>query len=135
MITAARAHALTAPLATAAAAGAAWVTVAALGPEVAVPLPCPLLELTGVACPFCGGTRAVYALAHGDLAAAAGHNAVVVLAVPVFAVLWSRWWVRRAQGVRGPMVAMSAGALLALGAALVVFAVVRNLPFGAALGP
>jgi hypothetical protein len=33
------------------------------------------------------------------------------------------------------MVTMSAGALLALGAALVVFAVVRNLPFGAGLGP
>jgi hypothetical protein len=135
VITAARAHALTAPLATAAAAGAAWFTVAALGPEVAVPLPCPLLELTGLACPFCGGTRAVYALAHGDVATAAGHNAVVVLAVPVLAALWSLWSVRRVRGMRGPMVSMSAGALVALGAALVVFAVVRNLPFGADLGP
>ncbi|HSJ60107.1 MAG TPA: DUF2752 domain-containing protein [Jiangellaceae bacterium] len=134
MITA-RVRALTAPLAIAAAAGAAWFTVAALGPEVAVPLPCPLLELTGMACPFCGGTRAAYALAHGDVATAAGHNAVVVSAVPVLVVLWFRWSVRRARGVRGPMVTMSAGALLALGAGLVVFAVVRNLPFGAALGP
>ncbi|HEX6337979.1 MAG TPA: DUF2752 domain-containing protein [Jiangellaceae bacterium] len=135
MITAARAHALTAPLATAAAAGAAWVTVAALGPEVAVPLPCPLLEMTGLACPFCGGTRAVYALAHGDVATAAGHNAVVVLAVPVLAVLWSGWSVRRVRGVRGSAVALSTRSLLALGAALVLFAVVRNLTFGAALGP
>ncbi|HEX5996718.1 MAG TPA: DUF2752 domain-containing protein [Jiangellales bacterium] len=135
MITAARTHALAAPLATAAAAGAGWFAVAALGPETAVPLLCPLLELTGLACPFCGGTRAVYALAHGELATAAGHNAVVVLAVPVLAILWSRWSVRRARGVRGPMVALSAGAVLALGAVLVVFAVIRNLPLGAALGP
>jgi hypothetical protein len=88
-----------------------------------------------MACPFCGGTRAVHALAHGDLAGAAGHNAVVVLAVPVLAILWSRWTVSRARGGRGHLVTMSAGALLALGAALVVFAVVRNLPFGAGLGP
>lgn len=135
MITAARTHALGAPLATAAAAGAGWFAVATLGPETAVPLLCPLLELTGLACPFCGGTRAVYAMAHGDLAGAAGFNAVVVLAVPVLAVLWSRWMVRRARGVHAPMVTMSAGALLALGAVLIVFAVVRNLPFGAALGP
>lgn len=134
MITA-RVRALTAPLATAGAAGAAWFTVAALGPEAAVPLPCPLLELSGLSCPFCGGTRAAYALAHGDVATAVGHNAVVVLAVPVLVVLWFRWSVRRARGVRGPMVTISAGALLAMGAGLVVFAVVRNLPFGAALGP
>lgn len=135
MISAARAPALFAPLATAAAAAGAWIAVAAVGPDVAVPLPCPLFELTGLACPFCGGTRALYALAHGDVAAAAGHNAVVVLAVPVLVALWSRWSVRRARGVRGPMVGMSAGVLLVLGIALVTFAVVRNLPFGAALGP
>ena len=38
-------------------------------------LPCPLLALTGIQCPFCGTTRAAAALIRGDLAAAWSFNA------------------------------------------------------------
>ncbi len=135
MIAAIRAHRLVAPLATAAAVGGAWVAVAVLGPARAVPLPCPLLAVTGLACPFCGGTHAAYALAHGDVMAAADHNAVVVLAAPVAVVLWARWLIGRVRGAPGPMFAPSNRMLLIVSAGLLLFAIVRNLPFGAALAP
>jgi hypothetical protein len=135
VIGAVRHHPLVAPLATAAAVGSAWLAVATIGPARAVPLPCPLLALTGVACPFCGGTRAAYSLAHGDLVAALDYNAAAVLAAPVLVALWLRWLVRRARGERVPMLALSNRALAVIGAGLLVFVVVRNLRFGAWLAP
>jgi hypothetical protein len=135
VIAAARHHPLAAPLATAAAVGGAWLTVATIGPARAVPVPCPLLTLTGVACPFCGGTRAAYSLAHGDLVLAVEYNAAAVLAGPVLVALWLRWLVRRARGEQVPMLVLSNRALAIIGAGLLVFAVVRNLPFGTWLAP
>jgi hypothetical protein len=52
---------------------------------------CPILALTGLWCPGCGGLRAVHDLAHGQLAAAVSANLVVVLLVPVVVTLWARW--------------------------------------------
>lgn len=41
---------------------------------------CPFRALTGIPCVTCGGTRALRALAHGDLIAAFGWNPLVALA-------------------------------------------------------
>ena len=50
------------------AAGAAMLGIAAVRPLVGGPgVPCPLRTLTGVPCPFCGMTRGVTSLVHGDL--------------------------------------------------------------------
>src|SRR3954470_19003851 len=59
---------------------------------------CPFLALTGRPCPFCGGLRAVWDLEHGQVAAAAGSNLLVVLSLPVVALALLVWWVRRANG-------------------------------------
>lgn len=132
---AARRHGLAAPLATAAAAAAAWAAVMLLGPERAMPLPCPLLTLIGVACPLCGGTRAIYELSHGDLVGAAGHNLAAVVAAPVLAGLWLRWLFGRVRGERAPPAASSNRTMLVVAAALLAFTVARNLPPGAWLAP
>lgn len=135
MIAAIRRHPLCAPIVTATAVGAAWAAVAVLGPARAMPLPCPLRSLTGLACPFCGGLRAAHALAHGDVVAAAGYNGVVVILAPVLAGLWLNWLIRRRHGSRGPMLALSGRALLLVAAVLLAFTVARNLPMGQWLAP
>ena len=56
--------------------GAVLVT---LGPSTVVPFRCPFLALTGLDCPFCGGTRGAAALARGDLIAAADLNALTTM--------------------------------------------------------
>ncbi|MEU3093996.1 DUF2752 domain-containing protein [Streptomyces sp. NPDC006967] len=96
---------------------------------------CPLLHLTGLYCPGCGGLRSAHAVAHGDLLAALQANAPAVLGYAGFAVLWTVWVVRAARG--GPPLRIDPPPVLLwfLGASLLVFTVVRNLPFGGWLHP
>ena len=50
--------------------------------------PCLFTAIFGVRCPGCGSLRALHALAHGDLTAALGFNAPLVIALPVVAFLF-----------------------------------------------
>ena len=97
---------------------------------------CPWLLLTGTACPGCGGLRAVNDLTHGEVAAAFSSNALFVGSLPLLAALWTRSVVHRWRDERPPLrpavVAWSGGVAIAL---LLVFWVVRNLPFASYLAP
>lgn len=63
-----------------AALGAAPLAAGALLPaDGDTGLVCPLLTVTGIPCPFCGGTRAFAHAGHGDLAGVLDHHAVWVL--------------------------------------------------------
>ncbi|MEV0225878.1 DUF2752 domain-containing protein [Streptomyces sp. NPDC050704] len=95
---------------------------------------CPLLRFTGVFCPGCGGLRSAHAFVRGDLGAALGANALAVMGYLVFAVVWTVWVVRSARG-RPLRIELGSGALWGLGALVLVFTVVRNLPFGGWLHP
>ncbi|MFG2499464.1 DUF2752 domain-containing protein [Streptomyces sp. NPDC048441] len=95
---------------------------------------CPLLRLTGIFCPGCGGLRSAHAFIHGDIAAALGANALAVVGYGVFAVVWTLWAVRAARGQR-LRIELGSAQLYAVGALIAVFTLVRNLPFGAWLHP
>ncbi|SEQ42580.1 Protein of unknown function [Streptomyces sp. yr375] len=95
---------------------------------------CPLLRYTGLYCPGCGGLRSAHAFVHGDFRTALQDNAPAVAAYLAFAVLWTVWVVRAARG-RPVRVDLTSVQLWALGASLLVFTVVRNLPFGGWLHP
>jgi hypothetical protein len=97
---------------------------------------CPWLLLTGTYCPGCGGLRAVNDLTNGDLAGAASSNLLFVASVPVLVLWWASTvrdrWQGRVRQVAARRHARLAVAFLVLA---LVFAVVRNLPFGAWLAP
>ncbi|MFD4778749.1 DUF2752 domain-containing protein, partial [Streptomyces sp. NPDC058427] len=95
---------------------------------------CPLLRFTGIYCPGCGGLRSAHAVAHGDIAAAFGSNALAVIGYGIFAVLWVRWTVRAAAG-KPARVTLKPLHWWGIGAVLLIFTIVRNLPFGSALAP
>ncbi len=97
---------------------------------------CPWFVTTGTHCPGCGGLRAVNDLTRGDLAAAASSNLLFISSIPVLALLWGRSFAQRWQGVRRPLPQPAAGVAAGVAVALVVvFWVVRNLPFAAVLAP
>lgn len=52
---------------------------------------CPVLLLTGLPCPGCGGLRAVSDLLRGDVLAALGSNALAVVLVLGGAAAWGAW--------------------------------------------
>lgn len=132
---ASRLGALRDPVGVAAAAAGAVLLVATVDPNEPGHYPtCPVLALTGHLCPGCGSLRAVHAMAHGDLAAAAGFNLLAVLAVVPLAVIWLQWVRRRWRGGARTTVAPAYalwGMLLVVG----VFTVLRNLPAGQSLAP
>jgi hypothetical protein len=90
-----------------------------------------------VACPGCGGLRAVNDLTHGDVRGAASSNLLVTVGAPVAAVLLLAWLVRAWRGTRArPLPAATTRALWWAGAAVTVaFTVARNTPAGAWLAP
>ncbi|GHG71623.1 DUF2752 domain-containing protein [Streptomyces griseocarneus] len=130
------AHRLAAPFGVAAGVGAAVAGVAAVDPNRPGHYPaCPLLRWTGLYCPGCGGLRGLHALAHGDLGAALGANALAVAGYAAFAVLWVLWLARVLRSGGGMPLAPRARHWWALGGIVLAFTLVRNLPFGSALAP
>jgi len=88
--------------------------------------PCALLETTGLACPACGATRATHLLLHGDIAGALDYNALLVIALPLFAFALIRWWVGASR--QWPSTWTKARAI-AVFAVVLGWGIVRNLPF------
>ena len=97
---------------------------------------CPLLLLTGVYCPFCGGLRAVNDLTSLDLGAAASSNLLLVGLLPLAVLMWGRWtrsaW-RGSSLTSTPHSRRLAGAALVV--VLVAFTIARNTPAGGWLAP
>lgn len=96
---------------------------------------CPSAAL-GFWCPGCGGLRAVNDLTHGEVGAALSSNLLVTLLIPVAVVGLAVWFVRRWQGHTKPHDPVLVTRLTVVGVTVaIVFAIVRNLSFGAWLAP
>ncbi|HET7690370.1 MAG TPA: DUF2752 domain-containing protein [Nocardioidaceae bacterium] len=126
------------PLVVAGAVGAATVALHVRDPHASGSWGiCPLFAATGIYCPGCGGLRAVNDLTNADLLGAASSNLLFVASIPVLAFLWARWFGRSWQGRPAMPGRERSQYLLAavVVAVLLVFTVVRNLPFGSWLAP
>jgi hypothetical protein len=98
-------------------------------------IPCPLYRLTGLWCPGCGLTRATHHLLLGDLAGALGRNLLLPLVIGLAVWAWVAWTMQSTgRPARGPS-ALPNAFWVVVGVTALAFAVVRNLPFGAALAP
>jgi len=96
--------------------------------------PCLFHALTGLWCPFCGGTRAAWAFMHGDWRLMMHANALFPTMVAVAAWTWLAW-LGRATGwwqLRAPQ---GRAVTIWVLAVLVCFTLVRNLPGMGALAP
>lgn len=119
-----------APVAVGVGALAAVVTVGVMDPELRGHLSpgCPFRTVTGLDCPGCGGTRAVYALTQGDIGLAANHNMLTLIALPLLALAWVGW-LRYSLGWRATPVRLSPRTGYLIAASLTLYMIVRNMPW------
>jgi hypothetical protein len=87
---------------------------------------CLFHKLTGLYCPGCGSTRALYCLLHGELREALRNNALLVLALPLIGGVLLARALRRQPPIAARQ--SSLGWLWMVLAAIVAFGVVRNIP-------
>lgn len=107
----------------------ATATAGALLGTGIVSIPCWFHALTGADCPFCGGSRALGALLHGDLAGALRFNAFAVLLLLPAAVAGLVLLARIELGRPIPSWRTRRVGLIALGIAAVAWWLVRDLVF------
>ncbi len=91
------------------------------------PRPCPFLELTGLCCPGCGGTRALRALLHGRLGESLRFHPAVVPAVLLYFgyMLSQALW--RIRGGKGKLMTWNDLYLYALLAVILLQWIVKNI--------
>lgn len=92
-------------------------------------LPCPFHWLTGFFCPGCGSQRALHDLLHARIGEAFGHNALLVVSLPLLGLQWAvgRW--------RGESLTRDNRVVWTWGVGLAGWWVLRNLPGMEALAP
>ena len=89
---------------------------------------CPFRGITGLDCPGCGGTRALYALTQGDVALALNHNLLAVVGLPLLALAWLGWLLYRLD-LRPTPVTVRPVTGYAIAVVVIGFWLVRNLPW------
>jgi hypothetical protein len=124
-----------APSAVAASAGFAFAAVALISPFThRLTPPCPFHALTGLWCPLCGGTRAVWAAAHGDFQLMVHADALFPALVVFAGWAWLAWLGRVTGWWRVPVPSGRAFKAVIV-VAVVAFTVLRNWPGFGALAP
>jgi len=91
--------------------------------------PCLFHKLTGLACPGCGGLRALHQLTHGHWALALHLNPLLILSLPFLFWLLGRWIFSRGAGKPAPIAPAQALWPWILLSVVILFGVMRNLPF------
>jgi hypothetical protein len=89
---------------------------------------CLFHALTGLECPGCGGSRALYDVLHGQILSALRCNALVVLALPFIVFAGVRWLAREAAGRPHPPFKLRVTWIKLLIGVVVVFTILRNIP-------
>lgn len=95
---------------------------------------CQFHRLTGLNCPGCGMTRALYALLHGDVVTALHDNALLVISMVVVPAR-GVWVAAKNSGGQAAVKLLPGQYLWPLLFVVLLFTILRNLPAFAFLSP
>ncbi|MFH0794385.1 MAG: DUF2752 domain-containing protein [bacterium] len=91
--------------------------------------PCLFHRLTGLYCPGCGSTRALHQLLHGRPLQAMSLNPLMILCLPFLGFSLLSELVREMRGRPLPTPTLSAQGICGLLSVILLYGVLRNLPF------
>lgn len=89
---------------------------------------CPLKYLTGIDCPGCGLTRAVYSLMHWDVVSAMSHNLLIIFFIPWLVMALVRWTAKPLGYDVPRLFQVKPWMVPAMVTGLAAFWILRNLP-------
>jgi hypothetical protein len=94
---------------------------------------CAFYQTTGLLCPGCGALRAMHQLLHGHLTEAIRFNGLLIFSLPFAAMTGGFYFIRKLQGDPFCLVVKPVWLWIG-GVALLLFSILRNLPFARAHG-
>lgn len=109
------------------AAGGAAIGIALIDPTDTGVSICASQRLLGLDCPLCGGLRCVNALLRGDFLAAADHNVIAAVGLPMIAVAWLAWFLQPLTNRRVTTRPAPNWLVGVVAVAMLAFTVARNL--------
>ncbi len=93
-------------------------------------LGCPLKMATGIACPGCGGIRAVHAMLHGDFVTSLQRNPLAIPVVLLIVVFWTKWALNATGIHRTKPLILPNWIPIILGVGMLVLFLSRNIDWG-----
>lgn len=97
--------------------------------ELGIGVPCPIKLVTGLSCPSCGITRMSVHMIHGEVRQAFFYNQMMPFVLPVLAGMGCVVGIRYIKTGREELYPVEHAILIALIVLLVLYGIVRNLPF------
>lgn len=91
---------------------------------------CGFHELTGFYCPGCGATRAIYHLARGEWVLALRSNIFILCGLPFLGFIYIQNLVNAIKPGTIPIIHLSANGSRMIAVIVLLWWLVRNLPFG-----
>lgn len=92
-------------------------------------IPCVFKTLTHLNCPSCGVSRMCVSISHGDIKSAFYYNQVLVFLTPLIALYYIFYQIRYIRTGQRKISKLENNTMILIIVILVIYGIIRNLPF------
>lgn len=92
-------------------------------------IPCAFKTLTHLNCPSCGVSRMCVSISHGDIKSAFYYNQVLIFLTPLIALYYIFYQIRYIKTGQRKISKLENNTMILIIVILVIYGIVRNLPF------